>query len=542
MPLLPFLPGAFMRKDIDTQVLAARQMVLWSHPGAEVDAAMAAALTPPRFMVRRVDTLAEALEFMRQSKIEVVLVDLRHAGRVAEIGQLRAADPDVEILVIADREHINDLSGLGLPASTDVLGRPFGTSELQMRVEMARERRFLRRADQRRKRVEARMSAIVQAVPTGIISIDLEGVVHDWNPAATRIFGWSAAEAIGRVFWDLVGIDPASLHDRDGAVQLARKFELSVRNRGGAGFPIDMFLVSVPQAERPMRCAIVEDRTAAKRLELELRQAQKLEAVGQLSTGLAHEINTPCQFMGDNISFLEGAVADLVPVLQVYGEMVDAAGEGPLPEDLLTRVREAEQSADLEYCLPRMPAALARVAEGVRRISEIVRAMKSFARTDWNRGAQLDVNEVIQNVLTVVGHAAAEVADVECNLTPVEPLLGDGGDLHQAIFHIMRNAIDAIGARGDRGAGAGKGRIKVTTRPEPDGVSVAIEDTGCGIPLQIQSRVFEPFFTTKEVGRGTGQGLAVAWSVIVGQHGGRLTFDSREGRGTIFHVHLPRSR
>jgi two-component system, NtrC family, sensor kinase len=529
-----------MKKGIDTHFLAARQLILWGEKGSDLEKVVNAALALPKYVVRTSTVLAEVSGFLARSKIEVVIVDLQKAETIGELAQVRAVDPDVELIVIADRTRADEFVAAGLSESFDLLGRPFSAPELLRRVELARERRYLRRAEQRQKRTEARTGAIVQAVPTGIISIDVDGVVHDWNHSASRIFGWGEAEALGRVFWELIGIDVAAIKDEEGRLQLGRKFELSVRNRAGTIFPIDMSLVAVPLAERTMMCAIVEDRTLAKRLEMELRQAQKLEAIGQLSAGLAHEINTPCQFMGDNIGYLEGAVRDLVALLKRYAELVAASEKAGFAPELLAKVRAEEEIADLAFAIERMPVALCRVADGIRRVAEIVRAMKSFARTDWSKGTSVDLNELIDNVLTVVGHQLHAVAEVECRLQPVPPVLAHGGDLHQAIFHIVRNAIDAVAAR--HPAAGGKGTIKVESRTESDGIALAISDTGCGIPARIQGRVFEPFFTTKEVGRGTGQGLSVAWSVIVEQHGGRLSFESVEGQGTTFYVRLPLAR
>jgi two-component system, NtrC family, sensor kinase len=173
----------------------------------------------------------------------------------------------------------------------------------------------------------------------------------------------------------------------------------------------------------------------------------------------------------------------------------------------------------------------------VRHIASIVAAMKSFSRTDWREGNSIDLNELVSNVLTVTRHDLQAVADLETDLQPLPPIVGHGGDLHQALYHIVRNAVDAIGVRSAEGAGRGK--VFVRSRAEQTGVTLMVTDTGCGIAERIRARVFEPFFTTKVVGKGTGQGLAVAWSIIVEQHGGRLTFDSTVGQGTTFYVHLP---
>jgi PAS domain S-box-containing protein len=456
--------------------------------------------------------------------------------------RLHAADPDLEIVLLADRAWLGPgLSAAGnLPETVDILGLPFSEAELARRVELARERRFLRRSEQRRKGSEARTSAIMKAVPSGIMSLDPEGVVHDWNPAASRMFGWSDVEALGRRFWDLVGVERTPFLDDAGQLTLGKKLELTARHRSGNPFPIEMSLVSFPLAERLMFCAIVEDRSEAKRLELDLRQAQKLEAVGQLAAGLAHEINTPCQFIGDNAASLTAFLADLEPLLGHYAELAVVARTASLTPDLLDQIGQAEERADLDYWIEQGPKSLTCITEGVQRIAGIVSAMKSFARINWTDGASLDVNEALTNILTVMEQPLKGVAEVETDLQELPPIIGHGGDLNQAFYNIIRNAIDAIESRFGT-AGGRQGRISVRTRRDGDAINLDIADNGCGVPEAIRGRIFDQFFTTKPVGSGTGQGLAVAWSVIVDKHGGRLSFDSSEGSGTTFHVRLPYS-
>jgi two-component system NtrC family sensor kinase len=530
-----------MKKDLDTHFMAARQVVVWATPKGELEELALRALPLPRFVIRRAAVLKDVLEAVVRSKIEVVLVQWTSPALLAAIEAMRTADADLEIVVVAERAQLDELAAL--PATIDLLGRPCSEVELARRVELGRERRYLRRSEQRRKRVEARMGAIMQAVPSGIISLDEEGLVHDWNPAAARIFGWSDVEALGRQLWELASIDSQRLRDEEGHLALGTKVELEARHKSGRAFPIELSLVALPLSERKMMCAIVEDRTEARRLEVELRQAQKLEAVGQLAAGLAHEINTPCQFIGDNAAYLGTALDDLGGVLGAYAEMVAAAesGDGVIPAALVQGARRAEEAADLAYFREQTPQSVRAIGDGVRRIAEIVKAMKSFARTDWTDGASLDMNELLRSILTVAEHEVAAIAELEVDLAPLPPIAGHGGDLNQAIFNIVRNAVDAIAARAREGGGGGaKGRLRVRSRAEAGGVTIAIADTGAGIPAAIQGRIFEPFFTTKEVGRGTGQGLAVAWSVIVERHGGRITFETAEGEGTTFLVHLPR--
>ena len=317
-----------MKKGVQTLFMAARQVALLAPENSELRRRVQDALPLPHYVTRLATSIDQPIDIVARTKTEVSLVEVAQASALQEIGRLRAADPDMEVLLVIDPGRQDIITAGGLGSSVDILEKPFHNLILARRVELARERRYLRRSEQRRERLEARMSAIMVALPTAILSFDEENVIHDWNPAAARIFGFSEVEALGRGVWDTTGLDPAALRDADGQLVLGRKLELSARRRNGSSFPIDMSLVALPLSERNMICAIVEDRTEAKRLEMELRQAQKLEAVGQLSAGLAHEINTPCQYIGDNTSLIESALGDILPLLSTYRELVSAAETG----------------------------------------------------------------------------------------------------------------------------------------------------------------------------------------------------------------------
>ncbi len=293
-------------------------------------------------------------------------------------------------------------------------------------------------------------------------------------------------------------------------------------------------LVSVrllpPRAETPAKVVLVGvDLTERKRLEAELRQAQKLESIGQLSAGIAHEINTPMQFIGDNVSFLESAFADLLRVVDAYEAIRLHRGERKAMRDEL---KEAVEEADLDYLRERAPRAFERTVAGVARVAKIVRGMKVFAHPKDEQSA-IDIQDAIETTLTVAHHEYRYVADLETQFTPHLRVVGYAGDLNQVLLNLVVNAAHSMK---DRKA---KGKLTISTRADNDVVVIAIADTGTGIPEEIQHRIFDPFFTTKEVGRGTGQGLTLAHKVITELHGGRLSFTSKVGEGTTFFIHLP---
>jgi PAS domain S-box-containing protein len=284
------------------------------------------------------------------------------------------------------------------------------------------------------------------------------------------------------------------------------------------------------------RQGYILDVTDRRALEDQLRLAQKLESVGQLAAGIAHEINTPIQFIGDSVAFARDAVEDLLALGAAVHAAVDAL---PAPHAETTRalLTAAEEDADLEYLRERLPAAFGRTAEGIDRVAAIVRAMKAFAHPSTGCHAPVDLNESVRTTLAVAKAEYKYVADVELDLQDGLPAIsGDAGELNQVLLNLIVNAGHAIADHlADDDA---RGLIRIATRQDGGHAAVAISDTGGGIPDAIRERIFDPFFTTKAVGRGTGQGLAIARS-IVDSHGGRIEVRSEPGAGTTMTIILP---
>jgi len=279
------------------------------------------------------------------------------------------------------------------------------------------------------------------------------------------------------------------------------------------------------------------DVTDQRRLENELAQAQKLESVGRLAAGVAHEINTPVQFVSDSVSFVREAMDDLSQIVDRYRELRTATEQGADIAAAAKAAEEAEDDADLDYILENAPVALDRARDGLGRVAAIVRSMKEFAHPDRKEMAQVDLNQAISSTLVIASNEYKYVAEVETGFADLPPVNCYGGEINQVILNLIVNAAHAIGdvVKGTQA----KGRIRVTTRVLDDQVEIAIGDTGKGIPVEVRSRIFDPFFTTKEVGKGTGQGLAIARSVVVDKHGGTLHFETELGQGTTFYIRLP---
>lgn len=272
------------------------------------------------------------------------------------------------------------------------------------------------------------------------------------------------------------------------------------------------------------------------RVEAELRLAQKLEAVGQLAAGIAHEINTPIQFVGDSLDFVRDGALSL---MQLGMAMRKAAAEAQATSvgQLTREIESLVAAADLAYLEENLPDALNTIQHGIDRVTNIVRAMKELAHPGPRRQAPTDINHALKNALAVTAGHFRYMAEVTTDFAELPPVTCDAGEMNQVFLNLIINAAHAMEERPL--AGGQRNRLVLTTRLDGDDAVVSISDTGLGIPARIRERVFDAFFTTKEVGRGTGQGLAIAHSIVVDRHNGRLTFDSEVGVGTTFHVRIP---
>lgn len=298
--------------------------------------------------------------------------------------------------------------------------------------------------------------------------------------------------------------------------------------------------ITTDSLERSIRYAIERRRMEIERAKLEAQalHTSRMESVGSLAAGIAHEINTPIQFVGDNTRFVAGAFNDLFKLLDAF----QRASEESLTEsdraELLSHATIMEDKLDFKYLKQEIPKAIKQTLEGVERVANIVRAMKDFSHPTKDEKSLSDLNTALLSTLTVarneIKYVAEVVTDLEESLPPVPCYLGD---LNQVFLNLLVNAAHAIADADNQRSD--KGTITVTTRRDGQDVVISISDTGKGIPEHLQDRIFDHFFTTKEVGRGTGQGLSISRSIVVDKHGGTLNFDTEEGKGTTFLIRLP---
>jgi len=313
--------------------------------------------------------------------------------------------------------------------------------------------------------------------------------------------------------------------------------ELKMRRAKGALIDAEIHHVAVPDSADGRSILNFRDVTMQRRLETELQQAQKLESVGRLAAGIAHEINTPIQFIGDSAAYVGTTLAEVLALLdRSRGELrrlAQAIGDG----GTLERLAAEDTEADLDFAREQGPLAAARIVEGVSRVARIVSAMKCFSHPGGPEAGPVDVNKLLSDTMVVAGHELKIADEVTSDFGEVPAISGHAGELNQAFLNLMVNAAHAIA---DRQSNASeRSRIAVSTRLEAGQVVIRISDTGCGMTPEVQARLFEPFFTTKAVGRGTGQGLTVVRAAIVQRHNGTVECQSAPGAGTTFVVRLP---
>jgi signal transduction histidine kinase len=275
------------------------------------------------------------------------------------------------------------------------------------------------------------------------------------------------------------------------------------------------------------------------RMEKELAQAQRMQAIGQLAAGIAHEINTPNQYIGNNARFLQVAFAEITGLLDAFDRLLRAARNDSVTDELMKEMEEKLQGADLDYLTREIPQAIQQSLEGVEHVANIVGAMKEFSHPSSGQKQEADLNRVIEGTLTLCRCEWNHLADVVADFDPQLPLVHClPTDINRLVVNLMVNAAHAI-AKATHNGSDGKGAITVSTRLIDPWAEIRVKDTGAGIPEEIRSRIFDLFFTTKEVGKGTGQGLAIVHAIVVEKHSGTIRFETEVGRGTTFIVRLP---
>ncbi len=456
--------------------------------------------------------------------------------------QVRAGDSRqyIYFILISARDAKEDsLEGLRSGADT-YISKPLDAAELRTKLEIAN--RIVSMEESLRD-LHAETELFINSVPSILIGTDAGGWITRWNKGARQVFGVTKDDANHpsnkfRTWWNDAGLQHHVEEVLRTGVSSSQNLPFSrddeQRVAGLTVHPLRSHVGAIVGS-----VIIGSDVTEKKALEDQLRQAQKLEAIGQLAAGIAHEINTPTQFVSDNVTFFKeswAGVAELLVLVQQLGAAPNPAPTGAA----LAKLGAVVEKLDIEYVMREIPKALNETLDGLDRIKKIVRAMKEFSHPSSNQKRPTDLNAAIQTTITVSRSEWKYVADLETDFDPDLPLVPCIVDqFNQAILNIIVNASHAIAEVTGKDGTQDKGKIKIQTSRNGDWAEIAISDTGTGIPEEIRHRVFEPFFSTKAVGKGTGQGLALAHTTIVREHKGKLWFEVGPGRGTTFFIRLP---
>jgi len=371
-----------------------------------------------------------------------------------------------------------------------------------------------------------------------------DGIFKFINTNAASYAGYTREELLGQHTGILVHPEDREEEIVNAGNMLRGKrmtpYEFRIITKNGETRWIMETVTSIKYEGKPAILGNSMDITERRQREMHDLHSQKLESVGQLAAGIAHEINTPIQFVGDNIHFMNDVFRDVFSLASLYDDLKNTNIANPEECGAVRdRILEKMDAIDMGYLQEEIPRAIEQSLDGIQRVSRIVQAMREFSHPGGAEKTNFDLNKIIESTIILTRNEWKYTTELSTSLAPdLPPVKGYPADLSQVILNLLVNAAQAVQAKLEAAPGE-RGRIEVTTRRDGDEVEVCIRDTGMGIPPEIQSRIFDPFFTTKEVGKGTGQGLAIAQNIIVRKHGGRIYFESKAGEGTVFYIRLP---
>ena len=374
-----------------------------------------------------------------------------------------------------------------------------------------------------------------------VLWVDLQAHILYANQTACHVMGRCSQELTTLSIMD---IDPLFPKERwqgfwdEVKMRRSLTFESQLTHKEGRVFPVEVTATYLEFDGQEFLLSFGRDISERRTIQAQLQQAQKMESIGQLAAGIAHEINTPTQFVSDNLTFLRDSWRSTNELLDLYRSAIRDY-PSPLSQDLVKTLQQAESACDLGFIVAEVPRAIEQALDGTRRVAEIVRAMKEFSHPGCDEKQPADINHAILTSLTVSHNEWKYVAKAETLLQPDLQLVPcHVGELNQVLLNLLINSAHAIAEVVGDGSKK-KGKITIRTAQDSHFTTITIQDTGAGISPEIQSRVFDPFFTTKAPGRGTGQGLSLAYNTIVKKHGGKIWFDTAVGKGTTFFIQLP---
>ena len=496
----------------------------------------------------------DGLALLRENGVNLALIDLDlpDISGLDLLSRIGAEHPATATIVLTGNATLESAIEATNRGAFSFLVKPYAIDQLMLQIKRAIEKR---RVDTALRESEAKFRSLMESAPDGILIVNEAQEILMVNRQFEAMFGYDRSEVVGKDIGILT--PPRFLADPEGGDsirkpklrRMGQHQEFYLLRKDGSEFPVEISLspLRTPEGDLAGSVRIVRDvreriqaQQEQKKLQARLLQAQKLESVGHLAAGIAHEINTPAQFIASNLDFINQACNESCQALASLLGLFDAVKEGRVTEARLQAIGDQVAQLDWAYFKEEIPRSISQSQEGIQRITSIVRAMKEFSHPGGRHKSKNNINRLIETTITVSRNEWKYVAtvetDLDLNLRPV-PCLAD--EMSQVVLNLLTNAAQAIETKLGKNAEGEKGRITVSTRQHEQFAEIRVADTGCGIPREIRDKVFEPFFTTKDVGKGTGLGLAIVHDVVTGKHRGTLTSESEPGVGTTFIIRLP---
>ncbi|MCP5102808.1 MAG: PAS domain-containing protein [bacterium] len=383
---------------------------------------------------------------------------------------------------------------------------------------------------------------LIAAISSIFIAVDVDGKIFQWNESSEEFFGLPENEVKEKRFTDILKHylpdDELSEIIRLGIQQHKPSTNVELHTQTGNDKEPRLLTANIsPMVDRSGKTfgflLLAEDITHRKKEEMLQSLSHKLEALGQMAAGIAHEIRSPLQYIGDNGRFLLEAFGGMIDYCRLVREALKKIAKSRDKNDM-AHLEELMAHGDFDFYIEEVPQAAEQIVSGVTRVSNIVKSMNEFSYTGNEVGEKSDLNRLLKSTVVVAHNRIKKAADLETRYAPNLPLIPCGmGELNQVFLNLLINAADAVAETGKRGL------IEIVTRQEGDELIAEISDNGIGIPDEIKQKIFTPFFTTKKVGQGTGQGLHFSYRIIVDRHKGKLYFKSKVNEGTTFYIHLP---
>ncbi|OIQ44950.1 MAG: histidine kinase [Gammaproteobacteria bacterium MedPE] len=387
-----------------------------------------------------------------------------------------------------------------------------------------------------------REKSIVEQMADGLLTMNASGVIESANSAANSMFGREGNSLVGLQFNSLM--NDTELDKTLDEEQLSDYLNNTVVTKGikkdGTNFPIEINFskILVTSLQQELFNCVVRDISQRVLMEGQLRQSQKLESMGQLSAGIAHEINTPTQYVSDNIMFLNTAFENCLKIIE-KAQVLTNKQHTEITQQELEDIHTIFVENDIDFIISEIPLAVTQSIEGLQRVKKIIGAMKSFSHSNQGEMSRVNIVEAIESTIIISRSEWRYIAELKTQYAEELPYIKCLRDeFNQVILNFIVNAAHAIEEKYSNDS-AELGQIYIEVSSEDDSITIIIKDDGIGMSSDVKEKIFSPFYTTKGVGKGTGQGLSLAYSVIVEKHKGSITVTSEPMMGTTFNIMLP---